>query len=197
MAQNSCLQIAKTVEQLSDIRDEWMAMQSNPAADLEFYLTLLKTRTEILRPHVIRLRNCTNTPSILIGRLEWKRLTVGLGYGKLLLPRVRCLTLLGTGLLGDGSDASVSALMRSVEISLRNEEADVAWFHQLEAGSNIYRTVKESGGFLCRDHFPSFSDHWKVQLPGTYEQFLQQRSSKTRNNLKRNTKRLQDLLEPK
>lgn len=193
MAQDSNIQIAETVEDVAAMRDVWTAMQSHPDADLGFYLTLLNTRPEILRPHVITLNNNGNTRSILVGRIERVRLTVGMGYAKVSLPSARCLTVVGGGLFGDRSDESVSALVSSVERSLTNKEADVAWFHQLDAGSSLYKTVKEAGGLLRRDHFPLFSDHWKVKLPGTYEVFLRQRSSNTRHNLKRYTKRLQAL----
>lgn len=193
MTSRPTVQIAETVDQVIAMRDVWVAVQSHPEADLDFYLTLLNTRPEILRPHVITLNHNGNTQSILVGRIERVRLTVGVGYAKVLLPSVRCLTVVGAGLFGDRSDESVSALVSSVDRSLKNKEADVAWFHQLEAGSSLYRTVKEAGGFLRRDHFPSFNDHWSVRLPGTYEQFLRLRSSKTRQDLRRYTKRLQGL----
>ena len=191
MLQSPTLQVAKTVEQVDAIRDVWLAMQSNPAADLDFYLTLLKTRPEILRPHVITLRDNGKIVSMLVGRIEKARPTVGLGYAKLPLPSVRCLTVVGAGLFGDQSGESISALVSSVEKSLKANEADVAWFHQLDADSSLCEAVQSIGGGARRDSFPAINDHWKVRLPETYEQFLRGRTSATRNDINRNTKRLQ------
>lgn len=191
MLQSQTLQVAKTVEQVHAIRDVWLTMQSNPAADLDFYLTLLKTRPEILRPHVITLSSNGNIVSMLVGRIEKVRPTVGVGYLKLSLPSVRCLTVVGAGLFGAVSQESISALVSSIEMSLKANEADVVWFHQLRAGSSLYEAIRSVGGEARRDYFPSVNDHWKVRLPDTYEQFLRGRTSATRNDIKRNTKRLQ------
>jgi hypothetical protein len=185
------LQIAETVEQVAAIRDVWVSMQSHPDADFDFYLTLLNTRSEILRPHVVTLNENGSPISILIGRVEKVRLTVGMGYRKLSLPSVRCLTLIGTA-LGDLSDTHLSALINSVATALKNKDADVAWFHKVEVNSSLCKILRGTGGLLSRDHFPVVNEHWRVKLPATYDQFIRRRSSNTRHNLKRYTKRLQE-----
>lgn len=194
MTRTRHVEIAKTVSELENIRQAWTAMQNSPDADLEFYLTLVRTRPEILRPHVITLKDNDEITSILIGRLETKHLTVPIGYRKLSLPPVRCLTIMGRGVLGDVSGDSVSSLMDSIETSLRTKEADIAWFHLLDTSSIFYRRVTATGGLIRRDYFPLYSDNWRAKLPGTYDQLIRRLSSNTRHNLKRYSKRLQQLL---
>ncbi len=189
------IQVARSIDEIVDLRPVWAKTQSRPDADMDFYLTLLRTRREILRPHVIALKNNGSPESLLIGRMETKRLAAGLGYAKLALPPMRCLTFVGGGPIGDQSRESVAVLLRSVETSLKTKEADVAWFHQVQCGSSMHGAIEKMGGLLCRDFFPSFNDHWSVRLPHTYEEFLRQRSKKTRQDIRRCAKRLQGLFD--
>jgi hypothetical protein len=194
MTESLSIQIAKTVEEVEAMRPAWTAMQSNPDGDIDFFLTLLKTNREILRPHVITLWDNDGIRSILVGRIERKHLTVGFGYAKMPLPSARCLTIIGSGLFGDRSDRAVSALFDSVEKSLKDREVDVVWFHQIEGSSNVDARVRHAMRWLRRDHFPSSIAHWKGRLAPTYEQFLRKRSSATRNDLKRSARRLEKVV---
>lgn len=187
------IEVARSLDEVAALRSVWESMQAPPDADLDFFLTLFKTRSEFLRPHVISVKSNDTLESILVGRIERTRITVGLGYGRVALPPVRCLTLIGSGLLGVESPENNSALVRSIRDSLKKGEADIARFHNLKVGSSIHKAVSGAGGILRRDYFPSFADHWKVKLPPTYEEFIRQRSSNARHNLKRYSKRFKDL----
>ena len=81
-----------------------------------------------MRPHVISQKNNGRADSFLIGRLEIKPLVVPLGYKKVPVFAVHCLTLSYDGLSGDTSDESVSKLVDSVLSSLREGDADLACF---------------------------------------------------------------------
>jgi hypothetical protein len=194
MTQNNHISVeaATTLEEVARLRSDWEAMQTHPDADLDFYLTLLRTRPEILRPHVITIRREGQVESILVGRVEKARLKIALGYRSILLPPVRCLTLVGTGFFGNCCEENISALLASVQHTLKSGEADVAWFHRLEAGTSIHKRVESAGRGLQRDHFPVSGDNWGVKLPETYEELLRQRSSNTRHNVKRYSKRFQE-----
>jgi hypothetical protein len=96
-----------------------------------------------------------------------------------------------TGLLGNSSEGNARFLVDSVLKSLKEGEADVAWFHGIDQDSAFYRIARGAGGMFTRDHFPQSILRWIVRLPGTYEEFFRGLSSKTRNNLKRHAKKLQ------
>src|SRR6202795_2102750 len=134
---NSSIHIIDSVEGVTALRNEWRQLQAHPSADIDEYLTLLASRPEILRPHVIVLKINDALQSILIGRLEWTRLDIGSGYARLSLPPVRCLTFVGGGPLGDASELTVMELVNSVEKSLKNKEADIAFFHEVDVDSSI------------------------------------------------------------
>jgi hypothetical protein len=186
------VRIAQSLSEVSVLRDAWEKMCVDPNADIDFYRTIVQSRGEVLRPHVIVLKRNGNVHSILAGRLEKKELGVHLGYKKLRLASVRCLTLIHGGLLGKQSQNCAAGLVESVLKSLRNGEADVVWFYGLDVNSDFYRVARKAGGFLTRDYFPGQIQRWKIQLPPTYEKLYQGLSSNTKHNLKRYSKRLRD-----
>ena len=189
IAAGEMIEVAKTVDQVSALRGAWPAGDLN--SDIDFYLAVLKSR-QIVRPHVSLLRSNGRPASFLVGRLELKPFVLPLGYKKVPLLTVRCLTLGYDGLLGDTSDISVSKLVGSVVSSLRNGDADLAHFEYLDHDSTILRIVRQAGGALQRDLFPTWVDRWSVRLPRSYAEFIGHLSRNTRHNLKRYSKRFQD-----
>lgn len=188
---NHTVQEAKTIEDVSALRDVWQGMQPGLNADMDFYLSVIETRDEIIRPHVITV-SCNGIPcSILVGRCEIKPFEVALGYKKLGLTSVRWLTFVSGGLLGNPSKENISLLMRSVANSLKKGEADLAWFHNLDADSLIFRSVTKDAGMLSRDYFPIMTDHWIAQVPSTFGELLNRQPRKRRYNLRRDAKLFQ------
>lgn len=188
----SCIEVARDVTEVLALRDAWQKLAVDPNADIDFYLSIVQSRKEVLRPHVVVLRRGGIVRSILVGRVERKALEVGLGYRKVNLLPARFLTVIHGGLLGDDSEENVSALVGSIFKSLRVGEADVAWLYGLDADSAFHRVAGRMGGFLTRDHFPARIARWKVQLPATYEDLYGRLSGNTRHNLKRYAKRLRE-----
>ena len=184
------IEVAKTISEVSALRNVWTAVALD--ADIDFFLTLVESRPEVVRPHVIIVRNRGLPQSILVGRLETKAFVVPMGYKKISLPTVRWLTFSYGGLFGDTSPKKVSQLIDSVMNSLRKGEADIAWFHQLENNSTVFRVASDAGGAFSRDYFPIWLDHWTARLPNTYAEFVRHLSKNTRHNLKRYSKKLVD-----
>ena len=184
--------VVKTVEELNSLRTFWGKEQWHPNADLEYFATVLESRKEILRPHVVVLSREGRIVSILVGRVETKPFMTEIGYTKFRASTVRCLTFIYGGLIGDDSLDCVRALMDSVLSSLREAEVDVVFFNQLNVNSTLYRSVQQGNAFLLLDRFPISNSHWRVNLPGTFDEFLRQRSANTRHNLRRYSKRVKD-----
>jgi hypothetical protein len=189
------VQVVDNLTEVTALRGVWQGLETRPDSDLEAYLSVLKSRDEVLRPHMIMLKRTEGGPqALLAGRIEKKRLGLGFGYAKLSLPPVPCLTVIQSGLVGDESENTVSEIVNAVMSSLRNKTADVAWFHQVDVESNLYKHLAKAAPIFCRDYFPAFNDHWVMRLPDTYAELLRQKSSHIRNNIKRNSKRLQNTL---
>ena len=195
MAGSNCaltIEVAKDLDEVRALRDAWETMCVDPNADIDFYQVIVESRGEVFRPHVIVLKKDETVHSILVGRMERKEFDAPLGYKKLHLASARCLTLIHGGLLGEESGNCVIDLVESVMESLRNGEADVAWFYGLDVKSSFYRVASKVGNVLTRDYFPGQIQHWKLRLPPTYEELYRRLSSNTKHNLKRYSKRLRE-----
>jgi hypothetical protein len=199
------IETAKEFNDILALRDDWqrMALQSNdrrnqhgirldPAVDIDFYLTGVRSGNELLRPHVIVLRRNGVAKTILVGRIDKRPLQVALGYKRLSSFPARLLVLIHGGMLGEDSEENATALVEYVKECLRDQEADVAWFYGMEPDSAFYRVVKATGGWITRDYCPELTRRWRVRLPASYEDLLKQLSTNTRHNLKRYSKRLRD-----
>lgn len=97
------IKVAKSVEDVEELRGTWQEWQWHPNADIDFYLTIVNARPEILRPHVILLLSNDQPVAMMIGRIEEKKFEFKIGYKSFYGPKVRLLTIIYGGILGDHS----------------------------------------------------------------------------------------------
>jgi CelD/BcsL family acetyltransferase involved in cellulose biosynthesis len=192
MSTNTTIHVADTLEKVLALQASWQSMQWHPDTDLGLYLILLKTRQEIMRPYVITVETNGSVSAILVGRIEKLKPRVGLGYANISLPTVRSLVISGAGLLGDHSTSNAALLFDAVRNALRKKDAHVAFFHRMDASSDLFKMVNQVKSPLYRDYFPSWNDNWRASLAESYDQFLKKRSSNQRHNLKRYVGRFQE-----
>jgi Acetyltransferase (GNAT) domain len=184
------VRVARTWEEVYSLRDIWQRFQWNPNADFDYYRTVLDCHPEFLRPHVLIVTRDDTPEAILVGRIENTQLEIKFGYKTLPGPRVRRLTLIHGGLLGNDSNGNCAILVDSLLKSLSEGEADLVWFNHLKMDSPLYRAAREVSGLVSRDWVLPTEQHWRMQLPRSFEELYQSRSSNTRHNLRRYTQRL-------
>ncbi|MGO9642820.1 MAG: hypothetical protein ACLP1Y_16115, partial [Candidatus Acidiferrales bacterium] len=110
---------------IEDVRPIWTSWQSHPNADIDFYLTVLRSRPEVLRPYVLVLYRGDSPEAMLIGRIDQSPLEFKMGYKTLFKAPVRQLTLIYGGRLGDLSLRNCELLLCELVNSLRREKVDV------------------------------------------------------------------------
>ena len=174
------------------LREYWRDLPTDPNGDIDFYLTVVRHNPAVQRPYVIIIRKDGALRALLAGRIETQPLQVHLGYKTLSSPPVRFLTLVHGGSLGEDSEESAQLLVKAVMSGLHNREAEVAWFHGLNPNSALYKALQESGGILSRDRYPVQFQRWRLRIPESYSELYRQRSSNTKHNAKRYSKRLLD-----
>ncbi len=128
---------------------------------------------------------------MLIARLERLELRVRAGYRTLYAPRVRSLTIVYGGILGDVDERTFELLLGSVRDSLAEGEADVAIFRHLPLDSALHRIASRTPPFLARQHVMESEIHWELTLPESLDDLLRSLSSNTRKNTKWYTRRLE------
>lgn len=184
------IEVARNMEELEKLRGSWKAMPSRIDADFDFFAQFIRVYSDfVLRPHVIVLHKGEKIVAILPGRLERQSPKVHIGYKEFALPSVKQLTFVGE-LLGEATQENAAKVVESVEASLRQREADVAFFHQADSEEWLHRTVQRAGNIFTRDYFEESEENWRSRIPREYDTFLKSRSGNTRHNLKRYSKRL-------
>jgi hypothetical protein len=184
---------ARTLRSLHDveeIRRIWASWNCHPNSDIDFYLFLQESRPEILGAHAIVLYQDGHPEAMLVGRILREGFQLRLGYKTLLKPKVRLLSILWGGTLGNLSSENCDFLVHEVLRSLRSKEADVAVFNNVKVDSPIHNSALAVPGFLCRDYFPSRNIHRAMIVPGSVEDFHRGLSRKVRKNQKSQAQKL-------
>ena len=175
---------------VEDIRPIWRSWQSLPNADIDFYLTILRSHPEMLSPHILVLYRGDRPEAMLVGRIDQSLLEFKMGYKALYKASVRQLTLINGGGLGNLSPENCEFLVLELMNSLKREKLDVAFFNHLRMDSGLYKAVTRFPGFLTRDHFQVPLVHRSMLLPDTVEEVYRGFSAKVRKNLKWQARKL-------
>jgi hypothetical protein len=170
--------IARTIEEIERIRRTWKRLLPFPLADLDYFLSVVSFRQEVVRPHVIILRRNGKPETILAGRIEDVQLEYRISYKAIFRPRVRSLTIVKGGMLGNTSYANCATLTSELIKSLRQKEADIISFTEIQTDSNIYQIARTVPGFLFRDHFPDVDIWYKMTLPDSINDLLKGKNRK-------------------
>ena len=189
--EQASVRVIRSIPELEALRSRWTSWQYHPNCDIDRYLAVLRSRPEIVRPHVIVISRDGAPNLILVGRLERVPLQARIGYKDVYRPSVRSLSVCYGGILGELTNSNLALLVQTLRQSLASGEADVAWFNSLRLDSPLYPLVAEGSSFMCRDHLPEVNLHWLARLPDSYEEFVRRLSSNTRHNLRRYCGRLQ------
>ena len=184
------VEVARTTEQVEAVRGPWERFQGHPNVDIDFYLTILSLRDEILRPQVFLCRRNERIEAMFIGRVEEHHFPVKLGYRTLYKQRVRMLVIVHGGLLGDVSDENSKAVVAEIRRMLRQSEIDVALFSNIPKDSPLHEEALKQPGVLCRDYTPRSGLHWVASLPKEADQFFARLKPKHRSGIRRVEKHL-------
>ncbi len=185
MPDTSSIELCSTVENIQGLRNAWEQMQHHPNADIDFYLSILKSRPKILRPHILTLMDAGNPKAMMIGRIEDRELTSRIGYKTIYSHRVRLLVIIYGGLLGDFSSNTTDKFVSELLCFLERGEVDAISLSHAPINSRLFQLMRESPFFICRDYLPCENVHWQMSLPQTFEEFFARMSAHRRHELRR------------
>ena len=188
--------IAREDEQIEAIRPIWEKMQSKEPlpiinADVHHDRAILESLKDTARPYIMVLYHHDAPESIVVGRIEKRRIESGIGYLKALRPTLRCLSIVYGGVLGQLTQEGYSILIGELLNSLSRGEADVVSFNHLRIDSPLYRLSREMPFALCRDRFSKTEPHWNMSIPESMENFYARHSKKHRKHLKQYMRKLE------
>jgi hypothetical protein len=176
--------VIRRAEDLEQIRGIWESWQDHPNSDIDFYLHVLRSRSQVLRPHIIVVCRDGQPDGMLVGRLEQSRIEMKIGYASLPGAQARVLGFIYGGLLGNRSSENCQMLVREILENLRQREADLAALRFVRTDYPIYRFARCLPGPFTRDLLASQQVHRCMTVPKSMDEFYGRLSSKVRKNLK-------------
>jgi hypothetical protein len=177
--------------ELEALREAWTTWPGQRDSDIDFYMMIVRSYPEVVRPHVVAFYHDGQPEAILVGRLEQKQLRFGIGYCPGVRLRARCLTFVYGAIHGNSSAQSTEVLLRSVLHSLRQGEADLAVLEFVPLDTPLYQLAVTMPGFLGRDPFPSLQGHASLTVPNDIEEVYHRMSRERRKHTKASVKKLE------
>ncbi len=181
----------RSIEEIEKIRDVWESLQHHPNADIDFYLNIVNSREEILRPHIIVLYFNGNPEAMIIGRIEELIIDIKVGYTTLFKPKVKALSIIYGGILGNIQDGMAHAFASQLIRLLNERETDVIFFSNIEMNSIIYKIANEKQLMICRDKIIVSKLHWKMAMPETIDDLYKKIKSKHRSWIRGRKRKLE------
>ncbi|MBN1129338.1 MAG: GNAT family N-acetyltransferase [Chitinispirillaceae bacterium] len=183
--------VLKEFNDLDTVRPLWKSLLNHPNADPDVFMLIARHRKEIRRPHIIVLYDADRPVSMVIGRVIDHRIECSIGYFSFSLPRLRVLTLLYGGFLGEQTERTAAAVMAALRQSLDTNEADALYFNSLPTRSPLFARVTTDPPFVCRNHIASLQVHHEMAVPAKRQDFFKNMNSKHRTHMKKKYEKLE------
>jgi hypothetical protein len=183
-----------TGEAIASLRDSWLALSpSRLDADPDYLAAVSAVRPEVISPYVATLEHGGSPIAMAVGRLETYSLPCKVGYQHIRLPKLRTVTIVDGGMLGELAGGNAERLVRELVAVVDNGEVEALAFHRLTIGSPAHAAVLRLGDGLSRRRFriDAPRPRWLLDLPDSREDYLKSRSRSTRESLRRYEKRFE------
>ena len=182
--------LARSEAEVESMRRAWAEFRwPRVDADLDFFLTVVGVRPEVDRPHVLLLERDDHPLAMVIARLETINLEGRVGYRTVHNPRLRSITVVPGGVAGATTRDISQALLGELLGALRSGVADVAIVPGLRTDSELSRAAA-AAPFLRRGHCLPTTDHWKLDLPASFDEFMGSLSKNARGQVRTRANRL-------
>jgi CelD/BcsL family acetyltransferase involved in cellulose biosynthesis len=183
--------VARSFEELEPLRDAWERLQGRHfATDPDVFPSILSWQ-DAVRPHAIALERDGEVQTLVIARVEDIRLTTKVGYAAVYKPKVRALTVVYRGVLGELSGEDAELVLAELRRELATGAADLLRFRALEVGSPLHAAASTATPRRLRERSSAAPAHWELAVPDSYAEFLASLSRSTRESAKRYPKKFE------
>ena len=182
------IRVIRTVEGMEEIRHAWMAWKGHRDADIDVCETLLRCSPEE-KPYIILVERNGQPDAILIGRLSTTTLTERIAYMTFPTSRVRVLSFVYGGFLGNQSEENSKLIVNALEKSLRRREADVAILNYVREDGSLYQLATHVRSALMRGRVPASQLHWMLDVPESADEIFAEISREHRRKLRAEAKK--------
>jgi glycosyltransferase involved in cell wall biosynthesis len=163
----SRIRVIRTLEEVDKIRPVWSTWRGHRDADIDVYQTVLASRSDAARPHIIVVERDRRPDAMLVGMATRTTVSERIAYWTTPVPRVRLLSFQYGGFLGNQSEENSKFIVDEIERALRHGDADVAVLNYVREETPLHQCATHVRSGLMRDHFPTSHKHWMIDLPQT------------------------------
>lgn len=153
------VRVIRSVDDLSGVRDYWQSCRLPRDMDIDRYFYEISTSTDLARPHVLVYYESGRPKALMVGRYEVKSSTVRLGYLRIPTGKVRSLTFLSGGVIGEISAQACSQFIDNIYSCLRAGEADAVTIHYCEVESPLVSIARSRAAKLVSARFQRVHVH--------------------------------------
>ena len=189
--------IIENAEEIKSLKDFWVNNQWQHYTDFDYYINIVTHEKGVLKPYIIVVLENQKPIFLLIGNILERDFKLKFGYKSILRSKVQLLEIMYGGVLGNQSMAVCRETVSFLKKILSEEKIDYVFFKQLDITSNLYKAVKEFGGKLFISRLDLPNPHIYLDIPDSYEKFLETRTRNERHKIKRYTKRMEEKLHGK
>jgi len=184
---------ARTVDEVEALRPSWVALQAGDlTTDIDYYLTLGRFHPEVVRPHALLIERGEMPVALLAGHVHEGWLVHRIGPWDAYRPTVRSLTVAYRGFVGERSPETIGAVLSELRQALDEREVDAVALRYLALDDPLYEAARAAGPPHRREHFLRHRPHWSMTIGESLEETLSGRSAKTRENIRRSARRLEN-----
>ncbi len=184
------LRTVRDLRDLEGLREIWKSWSGSRDSDLDYFSHRVRWRGPDCRPHVIVLSRNEKPEAILIGFLERRSVPVRLGQVTVCRRMATVLEFVRGALRGEASAENCAALVRQVNHSLKEGEADTAVWENLPMESPFYTLIGGQHRLLLREYFSADDDRYVMPFPKTMDELWTSLHSTQRSKLRRKYQRV-------
>jgi hypothetical protein len=184
--------VARTVEEVESLREIWeTAGVSDIDSDIDYFLTVVSHVPGVVRPHVVLIKRPGRPALMAVARLERLGVPLSVGYRTVMRPQLRAIVVTFGGLIGTTGADDERVLIGELRHPLDTGEADMLLLRKVDVAGSLRSVVVEGAGWLRRSHAQSATRRWVAPVPESLDTFLNGRSAKTRQTLRRQDRKLE------
>lgn len=178
-------------EALRCVEPAWNELQHHPNSSMQQYLLSLEL-PGVLSPFVIVVCRDSIVQSLLVGRIEHKKVSFAFGYRTLLAPTLKRLVFLHEGLLGCCDPRTSAVLVRALRVAIQRLDVDCIYFSTLRVGTALYSDLGDCRTALRICEPLVVRRHRAMTLPSTLDGMWSRLSAKVRKNLRRQARVIEE-----
>jgi hypothetical protein len=188
----ACLrfQVLRTPAELVQVREVWLSLQTHPEADLDFFLTLIRTCRETVEPFVLAVYQGVRCVCLVAGRIQETLFQASSGGRVFWQIPVRRLAVFYDAFMGGPDKATTGLVIERLLEMLRTERIDLIVWDGVHWTSTLRELLHTKPALWCRDWLARPKTHWRIRLLGSLEEIFQTRLNKKRRYWARRTIRL-------